>query len=110
MAEGRAVSCVCWPGGRTSGLLVDGLCSVGCFCVAGIIVFMLSQVANTFHIYRLPKKLSSSAENLLKYLQYFQRAGAYVKACVRADTEATETVWLAGSLDHSQTNENVLQV
>lgn len=73
-------------------------------------MFMLSQVANTFPIYLLPKKLSSSAENLLKYLQYFQRAGAYVKVCVRADTEATETVWLAGSLDHSKTNENVLQV
>ena len=65
---------------------------------------------NTFPIYLLPKKLSSSAKTLLKYLQYFHRAGVYVKVCVRADTETIETVWLAGSLDHSKTNENVLQV
>lgn len=36
--------------------------------------------------------------------------GAYVAVCVHADTEALESAWLAGSLDHSKTNENVLQV
>lgn len=41
-------------------LFIGRLCSVGCFCVAGIIMFTLLHVVNTFPIYLLPKKKKSS--------------------------------------------------
>lgn len=67
------------------------------------------------HLSHLPtakKKKSSFAKKKKKKktcLQYFQ-SGCVCEVCAHADIEAIKTVWLAGSLDHSKTSENVLQV